>query len=262
MLSQGEAIVEGERDPTLHIYSAQFKQYEGLVCNMLEFIWARGGKVVDPLTRSVLLGQQESVEAVTFVRDQIIGKAAPRGAVNYEEPESLEVFIQGRAVFHRNWPYAWAVANDPEKSRVATRIGVGAMPAFRGHVSASTLGGWQFGISRWSQHPDEAWVFVKFMTSPESQRRLAVDGGLAPTRTGVYDDPYVREKMPHLKSFLPAFERARPRPMSPLYPMISSELQRFFSQAIAGTQGEIQNLAKAASARIERILRMEAAVQQ
>jgi multiple sugar transport system substrate-binding protein len=262
MLSQGQVIVEGERHSTLHIYSAQFKQYEGLVCNMLEFIWSHGGEVVDPLNQSVLLAQPASVDAVTFVRDQIIGKAAPRGAVNYEEPESLEVFIQGRAVFHRNWPYAWALANDPEKSRVATKIGVGVLPAFKGHAPASTLGGWQFGISRWSQHPDEAWAFVKFMTSYESQRRLALEAGLAPTRIKVYDDPHVKEEMPHLKSFLPGFKRARPRPNSPLYPMISSELQRFFSQAIAGSQTDIQNLAKATSERIKRIIQMEAAIQR
>jgi multiple sugar transport system substrate-binding protein len=262
MLSQGQVIVEGERDPTLHIYSAQFKQYEGLVCNMLEFIWSRGGEVVDPANHLVLLDQPACVEAVSFVRDKIIGKAAPRGAINYEEPESLEVFIQGRSVFHRNWPYAWAVAEDPKKSRVATRVGVGVLPAFKGHSPASALGGWQFGISRWSHHPDEAWAFVKFMTSAESQRRLALDGGLAPTRMEVYEDPHVKEKMPHLKSFLPAFRTARPRPMSPLYPMISSELQRFFSQAVAGSQTDIQELAKATSTRIERILRMEAAIQQ
>jgi len=260
MLSQGQAIVEGERDPTLHIFSAQFKQYEGLVCNVLEFIWSHGGNVVDPESRSVLLDSTDSVEAVTFVREKIIGKAAPRGAVNYEEPESLELFIQGRAVFHRNWPYAWAVANDPEKSRVATKVGVGVLPAFEGHNPASTLGGWQFAISRWSQHPDAAWEFVKFMTSSHSQTRLALDGGLAPTRVRTYDDPQVKEKMPHLKSFLPAFKTARPRPMSPLYPMISSELQRFFSQAIAGSRPDIQNLAKATSARIEKILLMEPAI--
>jgi multiple sugar transport system substrate-binding protein len=210
----------------------------------------------------VLLAQPVSVDAVTFVRDQIIGKAAPRGAVNYEEPESLEVFVQGRAIFHRNWPYAWALANDPEKSRVATEIGVGALPAFKGHHPVSTLGGWQFGISRWSQHPDEAWAFVKFMSSYDSQKRLALEAGLAPTRMKVYDDPNVKEDMPHLKSFLPAFETARPRPNSPLYPMISAELQRFFSQAIAGTQTDIQNLANATSARIKRIIQMEAAAQR
>jgi multiple sugar transport system substrate-binding protein len=262
MLSQGKVIIESERNPALHIYSAQFKQYEGLVCNMLEFIWSRGGGVVDPQGHRILLDRPASIEAVSFVRDHIIGKAAPPGAINYEEPESLEVFIQGRALYHRNWPYAWAVANDPEKSRVAGKIGVGTLPAFEGHSPASTLGGWQFGVSRWSQHPDQAWKFVKFMTSLESQRLLALDAGLAPTRIGVYEDLQVKEKMPHLKSFLPAFEKARPRPMSPLYPMISSELQRFFSKAITESQSDIHGLARATSARIERILKMEAAIRQ
>jgi multiple sugar transport system substrate-binding protein len=261
MLMQGDAIVEGERDPALHIYAAQFKQYEGLVCDMLEFIWSHGGSVLDPQTRRVLLGEPPSVEAMTFVRDRIIGKAAPRGAINYEEPESLEVFIQGKSVFHRNWPYAWAVANDPEKSRVAGRIGVGPLPAFTGHVSASALGGWQFGISRWSRHLDAAWEFVKFMTSLHSQKILALEAGLAPTRIAVYDDAEVQERMPHLKHFLPAFKRARPRPTSPLYPMISQELQRFFSRAISDKKRDVDGLARATSERIERIVQMEAAVQ-
>jgi multiple sugar transport system substrate-binding protein len=257
MLSQGNAILKGEKDPTLHVYSAQFKQYEGLVCDMLEFIWSRGGRIVDQQTRKVLLAEPAALSAVIFVRDQIIGKAAPRGVLNYEEPESIEVFVQGRAVFHRNWPYAWAVANEPEKSKVAGKVGVGALPAFSGHDSASTLGGWQFGISRWSKHPDKAWAFVQFMTSLEAQKILALEAGLAPTRIAVYHDPDVQDKMPHLQFFLPAFKKARPRPVSPLYPMMSQELQRFFSQAISEPKTDVSELAKATTAKLERIIRME-----
>jgi hypothetical protein len=50
--------------------------------------------------------------------------------------------------------------------------------------------------------------------------------------------------------------------MSPLYPMVSSELQRFFSKAIAESQTDIPGLAQATSAKIERILKMEAAIRQ
>jgi len=262
MLAQGKAILKGEADPTLHIYSAQFKQYEGLVCDMLEFIWSHGGRIIDQDTRKVLVAEPASIQAVTFVRDQIIGKAAPRGAVNYEEPESLELFIQGKAVFHRNWPYAWTVANDPEKSKVAGSVGVGALPAFAGHGPAAALGGWQFGISRWSKHVKEAWVFVEFMTSFDSQKILAIEAGLAPTRVAVYNDPTVQDKKSHLKDFLPAFKRARPRPVSPLYPMISQELQRFFSRAISDSQTDVQALAEATSAKIERVVQMEAAIRR
>jgi multiple sugar transport system substrate-binding protein len=260
MLDQGRQILEGEKDPSLSIYSGQFKQYEGLVCNMLEFIWSNGGDVLDPETGSVLLGEPQAMEAVAFVRDRIIGTAAPRGVLNYEEPESLALFVQGKAVFHRNWPYAWPILADPQKSVVAGKVGVGRLPAFEDHASASTLGGWQFGISRWSKNMDDAWRFIRFMTSFEAQKVLALEAGLAPTRRAVYTDPEVRKKMSHLVLFLPAFEKARPRPSSPLYPMMSAELQRFFSHAIVRPDSDIPELAETFIPRIDRIVRLGARI--
>jgi multiple sugar transport system substrate-binding protein len=252
MLEQGKVILKGENEQGLHIYSGQFKQYEGLVCNMMEFIWSNGGAVIGQKSGKAVLDNPAVIESLKFVRDKIIAKAAPRGVINYEEPESLDLFIQGKAIFHRNWPYAWAVANDPKKSKIAGKIGVGSLPAFHRHSSASTLGGWQFGINNYSMHAQEAWRFIQFMTSRETQKILALDAGLAPTRRSVYQDPEVQKKRAHLNAFLPAFENARPRPLSPVYPMISQELQRFFSQAITESGSDISEMATASSARIEK----------
>ena len=229
---------------------------------MMEFIWSNGGEVIDPKTGQPDLAEPPAVKAVIFVRDRIIGKAAPRGAINYEEPESLDLFIQGKALFHRNWPYAWSIANNPRNSRVAGKIGVGSLPAFQGHGSVSALGGWQFGINRWSRHHREAWRFVQFMTSHQSQKILALESGLAPTRRSVYQDGGVQEKMPHLKAFLPAFERARPRPPSPIYPMISQELQRFFSRAIVEKRSDLSKMATETSARIQKIVKLGTMIQK
>lgn len=256
MLAQGEAILSREKDPTLHVYSAQFKQYEGLVCNMLEFVWSNGGEVLDPRTGKVRLAERSAMDAVAFVRDRIVAKATPRGALNYQEPESLALFLQGKAIFHRNWPYAWTVASEPDRSKVAGKVGVVSLPAFKGHTPASTLGGWQLGISRWSGHAAAAWRFIKFMTSRESQKALALEAGRAPTRKAVYRDPEIQAKMEHLISFLPAFEKARPRPISPIYPMISQELQRFFSRAISKHTSHIPSLANDTAARIEKLVRL------
>ncbi|UCG11882.1 MAG: ABC transporter substrate-binding protein, partial [Deltaproteobacteria bacterium] len=261
MLSQGKKIIEGEQDPTLHIYSAQFKQYEGLVCNMMEFIWSNGGAVLEHSTGKVRLTRPPALEAVAFVRDRIIGKAAPRGVLSYEEPESLALFIQGKAIFHRNWPYAWTVANDPDRSKVAGKVGVVSLPAFQGHSPAPALGGWQFGINRWSRHPDAARRFVQFMTSYQAQKTLALEAGRAPTRRAIYQDPEVRFRAPHFVSFLPAFEKARPRPLTPLYPYISQELQRFFSRAISDPTSNIYSLAREVAVRIEGINRLGTAIQ-
>jgi multiple sugar transport system substrate-binding protein len=257
MIKQGKHILEKENAPGLHTYSAQFKQYEGLVCDMLEFMWSNGGGVIDPKTGRTILDAPSALEAITFVRDQIIGKAAPKGALNYEEPESLDLFMQGKAVFHRNWPYAWSVANNPQKSNIAGKIGVGSLPAFEGHASASTLGGWQFGINRFSRYPEQAWRFLRFMTSHQSQKIMALEAGLAPTRRSVYTDSVVVQRMPHLQAFLPAFEKARPRPLSPIYPMISEELQRFFSRCIVSKDSDISKLARNASAKINKLFKLE-----
>ncbi len=151
MLTQGEAIIKGENDPELYAYSGQFKQYEGLVCDMLEFLWSNGGAVMDSETGRVVLDKNAAIGAVAFVRDKIIGKAAPRGAVNYEEPESLGLFVQGKAVFHRNWPYAWAVANNPRQIQDC-RTGWSGRPA-RLPGTSFRLGPWRVAVRHQSLQP-------------------------------------------------------------------------------------------------------------
>jgi len=68
--------------------------------------------------------------------------------------------------------------------------------------------------------------------------------------------------MPHLKTFLPAFEKARPRPLSPVYPMISQELQRFFSRAIVEKKSDLSNLVRETSAKLEKLFKLGAMIQK
>jgi multiple sugar transport system substrate-binding protein len=203
-----------------------------------------------------IIGQPRAVEAVRFVRDQIIGEVAPRGVLTYQEPESLDLFLQGKAVFHRNWPYAWNVASDPEKSRVAGKVGIAPVPHFPGGSSHGTLGGWQVGVSRFSAHKDAAWRLAEFLTSREVQTLLARRGGLAPTRKAVYEDPEVLADQPQLGPMKDVFLTARPRPRTPLYPAVSHVLQRYFSSAVSDPSLDLESAAREASAEVDRLLTM------
>jgi multiple sugar transport system substrate-binding protein len=185
------------KEPGIYGLSAQFKQYEGLVCNMLEYIMASKGCLIHPGTGKVGLAERPAREAVQFVRDHIIGKAAPAGVLAYEEPESLALFVQGKAVFHRNWPYAWEAANDSARSRVAGKIGVAPLPCFPGGESHAALGGWQLGISRYSENKEIAWTFIEFLSSARIQKHLALKASLAPTRKDLYEDREILAACPH-----------------------------------------------------------------
>jgi multiple sugar transport system substrate-binding protein len=258
LVEQAHIIVEGERGrtPELVGYTGQFKQYEGIVCDLLEIVTSNGGRFVDARGRRASLSEPAALEAVRFVRDSIVGGIAPRSVLTYQEPESLAVFTQGHAVFHRNWPYAWEVANNEGRSRIVGRVGIAPLPHFEGAESAAALGGWQYGISAFSSHPAEAWTFVRFMTSPEMQRYFAVEASLAPTRDELYTDPDVLARNPQFADQARAFRRAVPRPVTPVYAAISEVLQRFFSTAIADPESDLETLARRASAEIDGYLAM------
>jgi multiple sugar transport system substrate-binding protein len=247
-------IVEAEGEAGLVGYSAQLKQYEGLVCNMLELVAGGGGRLVDEAGRRATLEDTKTLDAVRWVRDHLIGAVAPRGVLTYEEPESLALFVQGKAVFHRNWPYAWEVSNNEAESRIVGKVGVAPLPRFPGGRSTSALGGWMYGINAYSRRPDDAWSFVRFMTSEETATLLAREAGLAPARTAPYGDAEVRRRRPVLAAAGAALEGIALRPRTPLYPAVSDALQRFFSAAIVTRTSDVEGLAAEADREIERYL--------
>ena len=256
LVQQAKTIVNGEREshPSLRGYSGQFKQYEGLVCDMLEFVGSHNGSfLTEDGTRSTL-ASPETTQAVQFVREQIIQELATRAVLTYQEPESLAVFVQGKAVFHRNWPYAWGLANDPRHSKIVGKVGVTVLPHFQNGQSVSALGGWLYGISAYSQHPDEAWTFIEFMTSVEMQKYFALHASLAPSRIALYSDPEVLQANPQYKDLFPVFQTAQPRPRTPVYPMVSHILQRYFSRVLAFPETDIVEEAKEADRQINRFL--------
>ncbi len=254
LVRQAKYILSREKEPGLVGFSGQFKQYEGLVCNMMEYILSNGGSIWDEKKLKSTLHLPSAKEAVRFVRDRIIGEISHRGSLAYQEPESLALFTQGKAIFHRNWPYAWEMSNDPKKSKIASRVGVVPLPEFPGGKSAATLGGWQLGISSFSRKPELAWKFVAFMTGAEMQKRIAVFAGRAPTRKDLFRDPDVLRKNPQFQSQFETFIRAVPRPPTPVYAPLSNIMQRYFSSAIAVPNSDIDELARLASRDMNRVL--------
>ena len=254
LVEAAKTILAREHDPQLVGFSGQFKQYEGLVCNMMEYILGNGGALWDPTRMVSTLDSPAALAAVRFVRDRIIGEISHRGVLAYEEPESLALFTQGRAIFHRNWPYAWAVADDPEKSQIAGKVAMVPLPGFSPGNGVAALGGWQVGISRFSKKPDLAWRFAAFMTGEEMQKRIALATGRAPTRLALYNDPEIQGKIQTLKSLLETFKQTVPRPATPVYVPLSNIMQRYFSSVLALPSTDINERAALAARDMNRAL--------
>lgn len=232
----------------------QAQQYEGLVCNFLEYVWANRGKVLDEKGK-ILIDSPEATEALKFMVDLIHEyQIVPEGVTTYKEEEARQLFTEGRAAFMRNWPYAWALAQSKEKgSKVVGKVGISPLPHPADGVPTACLGGWNLAVSRFSKHPEEAVEFIRFMTSYEIQKIFAIRGGRLPTRKKLYSDEKVIKINPHYRDLYEAFINAMPRPVTPYYSKLSDVLQIEVHQALIGIKTPEEAL-KAAKKKIEEIL--------
>ncbi|WOD38520.1 ABC transporter substrate-binding protein [Nodosilinea sp. E11] len=212
-------------------FTWQGLQYEGLVTNFVEIIAGYGGFWIDPDSLAVGLDQPAGIQAVEFMKGVIDQRISPPGVTNYIEEDSLRQFQNGNVAFLRNWPYAWAEANR-EGTAVAGNIALKPMVHAEGQQPAACLGGWGFGISATTPHPEEAWRVVEFFTSPGPMKDFITEFAYVPSRRALFTDPDVLATFPHYEQLLEVADTAIPRPPVGQYAQLSDILQRYLSAAI------------------------------
>ena len=102
-------------------------------------------------------------------------------------------------------------------------------------TSFSGLGGWNFLVNAKSEDKlDEIWTFIEFMSSPESQKTLALQSTRLPTLRSLYEDDEVLEKVPVAALGKESLENTRPRPVSPYYSDMSLVMAEKFNASLKG----------------------------
>jgi multiple sugar transport system substrate-binding protein len=234
-LKQQAAKVKQDRN-TKFGFVFQGANYEGGVCNALEQIWTHGGEVLDPEDSSrVLVDSPEAIAGLTTYRSMVESGAAPEAVTTYKEDESAGAFLNGDAVFLRNWPYVYSILGDPEGSAIEPgQVGVSELPSADGEPGNGTVGDQPLYISASSENPDAAWELIEFLTTPDSQQYRAVEGSFLPTRGKLYGNARIRDEVPVVPLAEQALQHTRPRPVSPYYSDISLVMAEQFNAVLKG----------------------------
>jgi len=111
-------------------------------------------------------------------------------------------------------------------------------------------------VNRYSRHPEASERLIRFLTSRESQKTLAVTIGYKPTRRSLYSDNDLIRVQPFMANLYDIFMKARPRPVSPYYMMISQVIQPEFSAAVSGIKTS-EDALSSAHKQIEYIIGVE-----
>ena len=199
----------------------QGERYEGLTVNFLELLYSAGGKVLSEDGKTVEINSPQTREVLEFMRKGIGDGAVPKAVTTYEEESSRRAFEAGHATFMRNWPYAYALGKE---SSIANEFAVAKFPGYAGNEGAGVVGGYNLGISAYTDNPDGSLAFAEFLTTEPVQKEMFLKATLPAVATAVYEDPEVKKEIPFTEELLQAVEQAQARPVSPVYTEISEAI--------------------------------------
>lgn len=227
----------------------QGASYEGLTCDFMEYVHSYGGAILNANGKVVSDSPMVKKALQTMVDMIYKYKISPVGVATYMEEDTRHIFQNGDAVFMRNWPYCWPLLNG-KNSKVAGKVGVEPLPegtGFPGVRHSATLGGWQLGINKNSEHVKAAVKLIEFLVSPQQEAYKAIHSGQNPSRLSVYNNPAVIKANPFYKSLWSVFQNAEPRPKSPIYPQISRIIFTNVNEALTKQLTVDQAIAKMTS---------------
>jgi multiple sugar transport system substrate-binding protein len=84
-----------------------------------------------------------------------------------------------------------------------------------------TVGGLNVAVSTTSDHQDLAFEAATCLRNRENQLHNALEGGVPPTLTALYDDPEFQKEYPAWEAIRDSLEGASVRPKTPAYQSIS-----------------------------------------
>ncbi|MBV7327233.1 extracellular solute-binding protein [Chloroflexi bacterium TSY] len=176
------------------------------------------------------INSPENVEALNAYKS--LYEMSPAEAINYVWFDAGTRYSQGDIGMFFWWtPYFYLVWNNGymsgELSTVKETTGVGLLPQWDDVPNVTSLGGWSLGIPSTTTHADDAWKYVKWATSAETQKKM----GQVPdynfqfsdfASVSNYEDAELQEIYPYLDTQLKIMRQGNGKVVRPPMPTYST----------------------------------------
>lgn len=143
-------------------------------------LWANGGKLWDAKTWRTkgILNSPANVRALQFYADwNLKYHIVPSASADWTNEEVFNAAAQGAVGMGQFWATFGAFLEDPSKSRVVGKMGYAPVPGFRDERTsqvrrAAMQGSQGTAITSYSKHKKEAWQYLQWLLSKETQKAV------------------------------------------------------------------------------------------
>lgn len=196
----------------------QGARYEGVVVWFNSLVQSAGGSIVEGDKVTLDDAGRKAAEVMAELARSPV--ASPSLAATKEDQSRL-AFERGNAAFQVNYPFIYPSAKEGNP-KVFKQIGWRPYPAVEeGKPARAPIGGINWGVGGYTQHPAEAFEAAACLRNPENQRTAALKGGLPPTLSALYEEPGFRKDYPFAALIRKQLENGAVRPQTPAYADVS-----------------------------------------
>lgn len=232
-------------DPAKGIYGWNptpwgFVGHEGAPYSEMAFLWQAGAEILSPdgSTSKGYLDSPEAKKAMEFWNSLYnVEKVSPK-----ELPQ--DAFWNGKVAIHVDGPFAFSYQ---EQNFPNFKLGVDydVAPLWKDKNMIGTTGSWGMAITSKSEHPDEAWAFVNWVTGVEGSKVWYAETKNLPARQSTFDAFQELKEYPMNIYADQLSKYGHPRPVTPAYPAISEAIRLLFEDVGLGNADIDEALAKA-----------------
>jgi multiple sugar transport system substrate-binding protein len=239
VVSDAEAAMKA--DPALKEGIAfEADKYEGAITAFLTVDSAFGGSL-DPSN----VNTPGNVAALNWLHAAVYtSKIAPQAVTGWQEGQVEEQFVSGYTPFAINYPFVEA---QPMVAAVKGHVGYIPFPAGAGGTPGSALGGEMLGINAKTAHAAAAYKLIQYLTSAPVETARAIAVGDPPSLPSAYTAALYKAA-PYFAAVKTLNNYSAPRPVTPNYLQVSSDLQTLFSSVYANASPSAASAAFAAGA--------------
>ncbi len=225
-------------------YVLRGQQGNPVVAQFMPIFWSFGGRMFSSDFSKVTIDTPQALNALNFfikLRD-----VSPPGAASFNAQQLATYMLQGQAASTINWPAFVSTFEDPTQSKVVGKIGYGPIPS-AATVGSSEIGHWLAAIPADSKNKQQAFDFVHWMTSQETQKKLVEQFGTPPTRKSIFTDPSLlaQPKYSYFPVLMQAIENSTPRPRIANWNQVENTFGIYLSKAVAGDMSSKDALSSA-----------------
>ncbi|MCC6446930.1 MAG: extracellular solute-binding protein [Armatimonadetes bacterium] len=236
------------------------RQGDYITQDFFPIMWANGGELWDPDKRQAqgIVNSPQNVKALEFYCSWMKEKIVPSESANWGNEEVFNAIAQDKVVMGQLWATFGAGLEDPKSSKVVGKMDYTVVPGFKdprtGQIRRAAMYGSQgTAITSFSTHKKEAWQYIEWLMSKDTQQKILADptSAFVSSRKDLIDE--TKATNPRNKATLESTPFVHDFWNNPEYSELLNVMQTELNQAFTGQKTPKKALDDAAAA-LQKIL--------